>query len=46
MQDSPDLRLIDLPRARPWNAEEQRAHAAIVKYLDAYGALNDGLLVA
>ena len=53
MQDSPALRLIDLPRSladpaaltSAQLAEQQAAHRAIVKYLDAYGAARDGLVV-
>jgi poly-gamma-glutamate synthesis protein (capsule biosynthesis protein) len=52
MQDSPALRLIDLPRAlaspslssADRQADEQ-AHAAIVGYLDAYGAVRHGLRI-
>lgn len=52
MENDPDLRLIDLPRAlaspdlRPrQRADDEAAHAAIVKYLDAYGAKGDGLKI-
>lgn len=53
MQLEPKLRLIDLPRALadPATAPEQRAvyQAAwnrIAGYLDAYGAVKDGLIIA
>jgi poly-gamma-glutamate synthesis protein (capsule biosynthesis protein) len=52
MQDSPQLRLIDLHRAladpatSPAKmAEFRAARAAIVRYLDAYGAQRDGLVI-
>jgi poly-gamma-glutamate synthesis protein (capsule biosynthesis protein) len=52
MQISPQLRLIDLPRALadPATTTQQRAtyqHALdqIRGYLDAYGAVRDGLVV-
>jgi poly-gamma-glutamate synthesis protein (capsule biosynthesis protein) len=52
MQDSPALRLVDLPRALAsvtLTAEQRRddeaAHRAIVGYLDAYGAVRDGLQI-
>jgi poly-gamma-glutamate synthesis protein (capsule biosynthesis protein) len=52
MQDSPALRLVDLPRAlastsltAAQRSEDEQAHAAIVKYLDAYGAVKDGLTI-
>jgi poly-gamma-glutamate synthesis protein (capsule biosynthesis protein) len=52
MQDTPALRLVDLhlaladpstPSAKL--AEYRTAHAAIVKYLDAYHAQRDGLVI-
>ena len=50
MQDVPDLRLLDIPRvltsdpATPRQRREaQTARRKIVHYLDAYGALSDGL---
>jgi poly-gamma-glutamate synthesis protein (capsule biosynthesis protein) len=52
MQDQPQLRLIDLHRALadPATPPAKRtefgtAHAAIVRYLDAYGAQRDGLVI-
>ena len=52
MQMEPDLRLIDLPRALadPATTPEQRAvyqnaRNKIAGYLDAYGAVQDGLVV-
>ena len=52
MQDVPDLRLLDIPRvltsdpATPRQRREaQTGRRKIVHYLDAYGALSDGLLV-
>jgi hypothetical protein len=53
MQDAPDLRLVDIPRAlasggltAAQRGEAQFAHAKIVKYLDAYGAVRAGLHIA
>jgi poly-gamma-glutamate synthesis protein (capsule biosynthesis protein) len=53
MADAPALRLVDLPRALAsgpltpqQRAEDQAAHRAIVRYLDAYGARAEGLRVA
>jgi hypothetical protein len=53
MQDSPDLRLMDIPRTlasgtltAAQRKDEEYARAKIVSYLDAYGALRDGLRVA
>jgi poly-gamma-glutamate synthesis protein (capsule biosynthesis protein) len=53
MQDAPDLRLVDIPRAlasgeltAAQRGEAQLAHAKIVKYLDAYGAVQAGLHIA
>lgn len=52
MQDTPQLRLIDLHRALADPAtppaklaEFRAARAAIVRYLDAYGAQRDGLII-
>jgi poly-gamma-glutamate synthesis protein (capsule biosynthesis protein) len=52
MQDTPQLRLIDIHRALAdpstppaKRAEFRAARAAIVRYLDAYGALREGLIV-
>ncbi len=52
MANSPDLRLIDLPRALASGglsvaarAEYARAHQQIVRYLDAYGARRAGLVI-
>jgi poly-gamma-glutamate synthesis protein (capsule biosynthesis protein) len=52
MQDEPDLRLLDIPRVLASGAATQRqvyevqfARTKIVQYLDAYGALADGLVV-
>ena len=52
MQDVPDLRLLDIPRvlasgtATPRQVyDAQFARTKIVHYLDAYGALADGLIV-
>jgi poly-gamma-glutamate synthesis protein (capsule biosynthesis protein) len=52
MQDRPALRLIDIPRALAARdtpprerREAERARAAIVGYLDAYGAVRDGLVI-
>jgi poly-gamma-glutamate synthesis protein (capsule biosynthesis protein) len=52
MEDKPKLRLVDLPRAlasgdlTPVQRRADRAaHRAIVKYLDAYGAVKDGLRI-
>ncbi|MDQ2795729.1 MAG: CapA family protein, partial [Actinomycetota bacterium] len=52
MQDQPDLRLIDLPRALASKAltpqqrgEDETAHRAIVKYLSPYGAVSAGLVI-
>jgi poly-gamma-glutamate synthesis protein (capsule biosynthesis protein) len=52
MQDEPDLRLLDIPRMLASGAATQRqvyevqfARTKIVQYLDAYGALADGLVV-
>jgi poly-gamma-glutamate synthesis protein (capsule biosynthesis protein) len=53
MQDVPTLRLLDVPRvlSSPSATADQRSAAAhardnIIRYLDAYGALRDGLHVA
>jgi poly-gamma-glutamate synthesis protein (capsule biosynthesis protein) len=53
MQDQPDLRLIDIPRALASDTttarqrqEAEFARTKIVQYLDAYGALEHGLTVA
>jgi Bacterial capsule synthesis protein PGA_cap len=53
MQDDPQLRLVDIPRAlasddttTQQRREVQFARAKIVHYLDAYGAIEDGLIVA
>jgi poly-gamma-glutamate synthesis protein (capsule biosynthesis protein) len=53
MEDSPKLRLVDLPRAlashslsAAQRAADETAHRAIAGYLDAYGAVADGLVVA
>jgi poly-gamma-glutamate capsule biosynthesis protein CapA/YwtB (metallophosphatase superfamily) len=50
MEDEPKLRLIDLPRALASSSltatqrtADRQAHAAIAGYLDAYGAVKDGL---
>jgi hypothetical protein len=52
MQDAPTLRLLDVPRvlSSPSATADQRSAAAdargnIIRYLDAYGALRDGLQV-
>jgi poly-gamma-glutamate synthesis protein (capsule biosynthesis protein) len=52
MEDEPRLRLVDLPRALAGGrltarqrADDQAAHRAISTYLDAYGAIRDGLVV-
>jgi len=52
MQDDPALRLVDLPRSLASGAltaqqrsEQEAAHRAIVTYLDAYGAVGDGLRI-
>ena len=52
MQDSPALRLIDLPRALrsttltpAQRTADETAHAKIVGYLDAYGAVAAGLTI-
>ncbi|MDT4916452.1 MAG: hypothetical protein QOH89_1152 [Pseudonocardiales bacterium] len=52
MQDEPDLRLLDIPRVLADDTATTRqrdevtaARTRIVQYLDAYGALDDGLLV-
>ena len=52
MQDSPKLRLIDIPRALAdpattpaQRADLEKAYTAIRGYLDAYGAIKDGLIV-
>jgi len=52
MQDQPALRLIDIPRAlashdttATQRQEAEFARSKIVHYLDAYGALEDGLTV-
>jgi poly-gamma-glutamate synthesis protein (capsule biosynthesis protein) len=52
MQDEPDLRLLDIPRVLASGSatarQQQEANAArarIVDFLDAYGALSDGLVV-
>jgi poly-gamma-glutamate synthesis protein (capsule biosynthesis protein) len=52
MQDEPALRLIDIPRALASGTitarqrrEAQRARAEIIRYLDAYGAVHDGLVI-
>ena len=52
MEDSPKLRLIDIPRALadPATSDAQRtayeqAYTQIRGYLDAYGAIRDGLVV-
>lgn len=52
MQDQPDLRLIDLPRALAsttltpqQRGEDETAHRAIVKYLSPYGAVSAGLVI-
>jgi poly-gamma-glutamate synthesis protein (capsule biosynthesis protein) len=53
MEDSPRLRLVDVPRALRSDAltstqrsADEHARAQIVKYLDAYGAVRDGLRIA
>lgn len=53
MQDEPELRLIDIPRALAdpatsptERADLQRQREAIRGYLNAYGAIGDGLIVA
>jgi poly-gamma-glutamate synthesis protein (capsule biosynthesis protein) len=53
MEDQPELRLIDLPRtlrsaglAPARRSADEAAHRAIAGYLDAYGAVADGLVVA
>jgi hypothetical protein len=53
MADSPKLRLVDIPRelaadrlSPAERAADESARAAITGYLDAYGALRDGLVVA
>jgi poly-gamma-glutamate capsule biosynthesis protein CapA/YwtB (metallophosphatase superfamily) len=52
MEDEPALRLIDLPPAlasstltRGQRAADEQAHAATVRYLDAYGARREGLMI-
>jgi poly-gamma-glutamate synthesis protein (capsule biosynthesis protein) len=52
MQDDPELRLVDVPRAlassdltAQQRQEDEAASRAIRRYLDAYGALADGLVV-
>jgi poly-gamma-glutamate synthesis protein (capsule biosynthesis protein) len=52
MEDSPQLRLIDLPRAlqsdtltASQRTADEAARSQIVKYLDAYGAVRDGLQI-
>ena len=52
MQDDPQLRLIDLPRAlasgtltAAQRRDDTAAHRAIARYLDAYGAVRDGLVI-
>jgi poly-gamma-glutamate synthesis protein (capsule biosynthesis protein) len=52
MQDEPELRLLDIPRLLASGSatarQQQEANAArarIVDFLDAYGALSDGLVV-
>jgi len=52
MQDDPALRLVDLPRSLAagslpagQRSEQEAAHRAIVQYLDAYGAVGDGLRI-
>jgi hypothetical protein len=52
MQDVPDLRLLDIPRVlastdatAQQRQEAELARTRIVSYLDAYGALDDGLVV-
>jgi poly-gamma-glutamate synthesis protein (capsule biosynthesis protein) len=52
MQDSPALRLLDIHRvlaastsAKQQRTEAETARAAITRYLDAYGALRQGLRV-
>ncbi|MFN2562079.1 MAG: CapA family protein [Jatrophihabitans sp.] len=52
MEDSPKLRLVDVPRAlrsgtltAAQRAADEHARAQIVKYLDAYGAVRDGLQI-
>jgi poly-gamma-glutamate capsule biosynthesis protein CapA/YwtB (metallophosphatase superfamily) len=52
MEDEPALRLVDLPRALASSGlsaaqrqADRAAHAAIVRYLDAYGAVADGLRI-
>lgn len=52
MQDSPQLRLVDIPRAlaSPSTSAQLRSEALyartqIVRYLDAYGAVRDGLTI-
>jgi poly-gamma-glutamate capsule biosynthesis protein CapA/YwtB (metallophosphatase superfamily) len=53
MEDSPRLRLVDVPRALRSDAltstqrsADEHARAQIVKYLDAYDAVRDGLRIA
>lgn len=53
MQDSPQLRLLDIPRTlasgtatAQQRQEAQFARSKIVEYLDAYGAVEHGLVVA
>jgi poly-gamma-glutamate capsule biosynthesis protein CapA/YwtB (metallophosphatase superfamily) len=52
MEDSPKLRLVDVPRAlrsgtltAAQRAADEHARAQIVNYLDAYGAVRDGLQI-
>lgn len=52
MADTPKLRLVDLPRAlasgrlsATQRTDDTAAHAAIVKYLDRYDAVADGLVI-
>jgi poly-gamma-glutamate synthesis protein (capsule biosynthesis protein) len=53
MEDSPQLRLVDVPRALRSDAltaaqrsADEHARAQILKYLDAYDAVRDGLQLA
>jgi hypothetical protein len=52
MQDVPDLRLLDIPQVLASDSATARqrdevttARTRIVRFLDAYGALDDGLVV-
>lgn len=52
MENDPKLRLVDVPRAlasttltSAQRADDEAAHTSIADYLDAYGAVRDGLVI-